>query len=162
MKKVILIAAFLISFSTLTAQDKIDFDLKLLSGDEASFNDLSKDKVVLINFWALWCKPCRTEMKALDKLYSKYMDQGFEIIGINIDTPRSNAKVESFIKSLDISYNIGLDPNSELFNLFNGQVLPLNILYDKKHNVVYRHTGYLPGDEIELEKEIQKVLGETE
>lgn len=162
MKNIILITTFLISITSLIAQDKIEFDFKLLSGDEVSFSEFSKDEAVLINFWALWCKPCRTEMKALDKLYSKYKDQGFQIIGINIDTPRSSAKVESFIKSLDISYNIGVDPNSELFHLFNGQVLPLNILYDKEHNVVYRHTGYLPGDEMELEKEIQKTLGVTE
>jgi len=160
-KRTIFLISILLSLATLTAQDKIDFNFELVSGDEVSFNDISKNKVVLINFWALWCKPCRTEMKALDKLYAKYKDQEFQIIGINIDTPRSSAKVESFVRSLDIDYNIGLDPNSEVFELFNGQVLPLNILYDKEKNVVYRHTGYLPGDEIQLEKAIQKVLGET-
>lgn len=144
------------------AQDKIEFEVNLLSGDEVSFSNFSEDKVVLINFWALWCKPCRTEMKALNKLYTEYKENDFEILGINIDTPRSSAKVEVFVKSLGINYNIAQDPNLEIFNLFNGQVLPLNILYDRKGNVVFRHTGYLPGDEMKLEKEIQKVLGETE
>lgn len=162
MKKIFLHMTYFMIILSSTAQDKIDFELKLLSGEEVSFKDISSNKVVLLNFWALWCKPCRTEMKALDKLNQKYKDEGFQIIGINIDTPRSNAKVESFVKSLDIDYNIALDPNSEIFNLFNGQVLPLNILYDKNGRDVFRHTGYLPGDEIKLEEEIRKALGESE
>ncbi len=155
-KLALLIVFLLIS---LNAQDKIDFTLKMISGNEMTLGEIKNNQPVLINFWALWCKPCRSEMKALNKLYNKYKENGFEIIGINIDTPRSSAKVESFIKTLGIDYYIALDPNSELFNDFNGQVLPLNILYDGKGNVVFRHTGYLPGDERELEKEIKKVLG---
>lgn len=144
------------------AQDKIDFKAETLSGTEINFSEVYKNGPTLINFWALWCKPCRIEMKALKSLYERYADEGFNIIGINQDSPRSVAKVESFISSQNIKYTIVLDPNKELFNLFNGQVVPLTLLYDRKGNVVYQNQGYLPGDEFSLEEEIKKLIGTDE
>ena len=153
---------FLIILSTISvvqAQDKIDFSTELLSGKEIKFSELYSNGVTLVNFWALWCKPCRVEMKALKELYEKYSDQGFQILGINQDSPRSVAKVESYIASHEVKYNIALDPNKELFDMFNGQVVPLTMLYDKSGKVVYQNTGYLPGDEFKLEEAIKKALG---
>ena len=99
-------------------------------------------------------------MKALNDIYKKYSDRGFQILGINQDTPRSVAKVKSFVASLSVEYHIGLDPNQELFNMFNGQLIPLTILYDTEGNVVYQNTGYLPGDEFKIEEAVKKVLGD--
>jgi len=97
-------------------------------------------------------------MKELKVLDEKYSSQGLTIIGINQDTPRSVEKVKSFIESLGIKYVIALDPNKEYSELFNLQSIPFSILYDKTGNAVYKHTGYLPGDEFEIEKEIVKAL----
>lgn len=151
---------FLISFELTSAQDKIDFSIELLNGEEAEFSELYKDGPVLVNFWALWCKPCRTEMKHLKKIYEKYSGDGFKILGINQDTPRSLSKVNSFVQSYQIDYLIGLDPNKKYFEMFNGQVIPYSLLYNQKGEVVYLHSGYLPGDEKELEEAVAKVLGE--
>ena len=142
------------------AQDKIDFNVELLDGESKNFSEMYSEGPTLINFWALWCKPCRTEMKALNDIYKKYSDRGFQILGINQDTPRSVAKVKSFVASLSVEYHIGLDPNQELFNMFNGQLIPLTILYDNEGNVVYQNTGYLPGDEFKIEEAVKKVLGD--
>ena len=152
------ILIFVITFS-ISAQDNIDFEIDLITGNNISVTDLYKDGPLLVNFWALWCKPCRAEMKELNKLYQKYSQDGFTILGINLDTPRSSAKVESFVSTLEIEYPIALDPNSKIFESLNGQVVPLNLLYDSNGKLVYRHTGYLPGDEFKLEEEIKKVLG---
>ena len=151
---------FLISVELISAQDKLDFSIELLNGNEVEFADLYKDGPVLVNFWALWCKPCRTEMKHLKKIYEKYSEKGFKILGINQDTPRSLSKVNSFVQSYQIEYLIGLDPNKKYFEMFNGQVIPYSLLYNRKGEVVYLHSGYLPGDEKELEEAVEKVLGE--
>ena len=140
------------------SQDKLDFTLDLVDGESKAFSEIYPDGPLLVNFWALWCKPCRTEMKALVNLYAKYSADGFQILGINQDTPRSLAKVRSFVESHQIDYLIALDPNKEIFEMYNGQVIPLSILYDKEGNILYQSTGYLPGDEFKLEEEIVKAL----
>ena len=152
------VLGMLFSVAVINAQDKIDFNTELLSGDEIKFSEMYSNGVTLVNFWALWCKPCRVEMKALKELYEKYSPQGFQILGINQDSPRSVAKVESYIASHEVKYDVALDPNKELFEMFNGQVVPLTLLYDKSGKVVYQNTGYLPGDEFKLEEAIKKVL----
>lgn len=157
MQKLIVIMISILSIS-IAAQDNINFETDLIDGNEISVSELYKDGPLLVNFWALWCKPCRAEMKELNKLYQKYSQDGFTILGINLDTPRSAAKVNSFVSALGIEYKIGLDPNSKIFESLNGQVVPLNLLYDSDGKLVYRHTGYLPGDEFKLEEEIKKVL----
>lgn len=154
------ILIFIFTFSLSIAQDQIDFSIELLDGESKDFSEMYSNGPTLINFWALWCKPCRIEMKALNDLFEKYSERGFQILGINQDTPRSVVKVKSFVKSLDIQYNIALDPNKEYFEMFNGQVLPLSILYDTEGNVVYQSTGYFPGDEFKIEEAIQKALGD--
>ena len=153
------IVAVIIFLSTVTmfGQENFNFSLETLDDEEIQFSEFAKEGVVLVNFWALWCKPCRIEMKVLQKLYKKFNESGFEIIGVNQDTPRSLAKVESFISSLNVSYKIGLDPNGAFFRMFNGQALPLTLLF-KDGEIVYQSTGYLPGDEFKLEAEIIKAL----
>ena len=157
-----MIFLFSISLLKLNAQDKIEFSIELINGNEIKFSKLYEDGPVLVNFWALWCKPCRTEMKHLKRIYEKYSAKGFKILGINQDTPRSLSKVNSFVQSYGIEYLVGLDPNKKYFEMFNGQVLPYSLLYNKKGEAVYLHSGYLPGDEIELENAIKKVLGEDQ
>ncbi len=153
---------FLFIVNSAFSQDNINFSSKLLSGEKIEFSEITSEGVTLVNFWALWCKPCRVEMKALKKLHDKYSDQGLNILGINQDTPRSVNKVESFIKSQNVKYDIVLDPNKELFEMFNGQAVPYTLLYDKSGTVVYKATGYLPGDEIKLEEKIKETLGAAE
>ncbi len=145
--------------ANLFSQNNTDFIAETIDNNEIQFSDIYKKGPTLINFWALWCKPCRSEMKHLEKLYQKYKDQNFTIIGINQDTPRSLAKVKSYISTHNITYPVLTDPNKELFEQFNGQTIPLSILYDKAGNVQYTHIGYLPGDENKLEDKIKELLG---
>lgn len=149
-----------ISFSArYQAQDKIEFSAETITNEEMIFSEIYKQGPTLVNFWALWCKPCRAEMRHLQAIYEKYEDNGFTILGINQDSPRSMAKVRAFVSSHNLNFPIVTDPNQEIFQQFNGQSIPLNVLYNQKGEVVYTHVGYLPGDEIKLEEEIRKVLG---
>jgi cytochrome c biogenesis protein CcmG, thiol:disulfide interchange protein DsbE len=152
------IVIFFLSINLL-AQNQIDFSAETLDNTEIQFSDVYKEGVTLVSFWALWCKPCRAEMRHLEAIYEKYSDLGFTIIGINQDSPRSVAKVKAYVSSHNLSFPIVTDASQEIFQQFNGQSIPLTILYNKKGEVIYKHVGYLPGDEIELEKEIKIALG---
>jgi peroxiredoxin len=154
------VAVFLIIFSFLSisvfAQN--EFDAKTLSGDKISLTELTKRGPVLVNFWATWCQPCKAEIKHLKNIYEKYDSLGLTIIGVNQDSPKSLSKVKSFVSSYELKYPIVLDPNAQIFQKFNGQVMPYSVLFDKNQEIVYRHAGYLPGDEVELEEEVVKLL----
>ncbi len=150
---------FIITIQDVLAQDYINFTAETIIGNEIQFPKINDSGPTLITFWALWCKPCRAEMKHLERIYREYYKKGFLIIGINQDTPRSVAKVKSYVSSHGVSFPIITDQNQELFQMFNGQSIPLAILYDKDGKVHSRHTGYLPGDEIKLENEIRHLLG---
>ena len=156
--KSVLILISISSFNIL-AQSKIEFSGETLENKNIVLTEIIKNGPVLVNFWALWCKPCRAEMRHLENLFEKYKDKGFTIIGVNQDTPRSLAKVKSFVSTHGVNFPIALDPNQEIFQQFNGQSIPLSVLYNNQGEVVYKHVGYLPGDEIELEEEIKNVLG---
>lgn len=159
LKTFLILLFFLIISSNISGQDNIDFSFETIENDEYKFSQLIENGPTLVSFWALWCKPCRAEMRHLETIYENYKEMGLTILGINQDTPRSLAKVKSYISTHNITFPIALDPNTEIFQQFNGQSIPLSILYDKEGKVVYKHVGYLPGDEIELEERIKILLG---
>lgn len=142
----------------ISAQSNYDFKSETIDNKELTFSEILQNGPLLVNFWALWCKPCRSEMKHLDAIFLKYKENGLTILGVNQDSPRSLAKVKAFVSTHKINYPVITDPNQEIFQKFNGQSIPLNVLFDKNGNVVFTHIGYLPGDEVALEKEIKTVL----
>jgi cytochrome c biogenesis protein CcmG/thiol:disulfide interchange protein DsbE len=140
------------------AQDKVSFSFSTIDNKNIQISELYKEGPVLINFWALWCEPCKVEMRSLKLLYDKYKDKGFTILGINQDSPKSVSKVRSYISSQKIKFPVAIDPNGQLLQKFNGQSIPYSLLINEEGKIVYKNVGYLPGDEIKLEKEIQKLL----
>lgn len=158
--KLIIICLLLAVFTQQYGQNKNDFSISLLNDEKVKLSEVYSNGPALVTFWALWCKPCLSEMKALNGLYEKYHSEGFSILAINQDTPRSSGKVKSFVKSNGLNFMIALDLEKEYSEMFNVQAIPLSLLFDRSGRIVYRHTGYLPGDEDELEKEIIKTLTE--
>lgn len=157
----IIIFLIFVMYSQSKGQGGIDFSTSLLSDEKVKLSEVYSSGLTLVTFWALWCKPCRAEMKVLGDIYKKYLSQGFKILAINQDTPRSSEKVKSFVESLSVEYMIALDPNKEISEQFNVQAIPLSLLINRQGRIVYRHSGYLPGDEHELEEEIKKALSEN-
>ena len=125
---------------------------------KVEISELYKNKNIIFNFWNLACIPCRKEMKHLNVFNKKYNEYNFEVISINMDTPRSLSKVKSFIKSKNYSFTVLNDPRSELFRKLGASIMPFTVLVDKNGNIISRHTGYNPGDELKLEKELIEIL----
>jgi len=157
-KKNIILIIYLFSISLANNLHLPKIDLKDLNNKRQSVNKYHESGPLLLNFWNLACEPCKKEMKELDKIYVKHREKGFEFVSINIDSPRSMAKVKSFVKSQKYSFTVLSDPKASLFRKMGGKVMPFVIIVDSSGSIINRHVGYNPGDEKELEKEILHLL----
>lgn len=131
-----------------------------LDGSVSNLSEYLRVGPVYLSFWALWCEPCKQELRALKTVAKEHEDKPFTILAINQDSPKSVAKVKAYVRSQGYQFPVILDPNAQLFKHFNGQNLPFSVLLDKNGNIVSTRTGYLSGDEKEIEKEILKLLRE--
>ena len=136
--------------------------LKMLDGSKTTIHELVKDGPIMIDFWATWCVPCKKVMKYLDQYHQEYADKGFKVLMINQDTPRSIGKVKSYIRSQNHQFLVSLDPNKALAKKLNGLVMPTLILVDKGGIIKWRHQGYVPGEEVEIRKQIEDLIKENE
>jgi len=113
-------------------REKADFTLTDLQGKQWRLHDL-RGKVVLVNFWATWCPPCRKEMPDLDALYMKFKDQGFVVLAISDEDA---TKVMPFISQRDISYPVLLDPGRKVNKLFKVEGIPKSFVYNREGKLV--------------------------
>ena len=113
-------------------REHADFTLKDLSGKSWTFSDL-RGKVVLVNFWATWCPPCRKEMPDLEALYQRFESRGFVVLGISDETA---AKVEPFIRERKVSFSVLLDPGRKVNEMFVVEGIPKSFVYDREGKLV--------------------------
>ncbi len=135
-----------------------EIEVKDINQNWISLNNLSGEKLTVIDFWATWCKPCVTGIPKLNSIYQEFSKQGVEFIGVNVDGPRNQSKVKPFANTLDIKYPILLDPNQDLVNDFNVTAFPTLIVFNAKGKEVFVHEGFNPGDEKIIRDEIAKLL----
>jgi peroxiredoxin len=156
------IAALLFSLTTTIHASQVegpapDFTLKSITGENLKLSEY-RGEVVMINFWASWCAPCRQEMPLLDSLYQKYKDLGFTLLGINLD--EKSAQAEKLLKEIPVNFPILLDPKSEISRLYKVSAMPTTILVDRDGNMRFLHKGYMPGYEEDYEKQIKTLVME--
>jgi thiol-disulfide isomerase/thioredoxin len=136
-----------------------DFELETLDGDVASLDEYLGKDVILIDFWATWCDPCLTAMPHLETLYKKYKDQGFVVLGVNIDGPDSMAEVRSKVAQLGVTFPILLDSETRVVALYNPKTsAPYSVLIARDGQVLAKKEGYTAGDAGSLDADIQKAL----
>ncbi|NQV14758.1 TlpA family protein disulfide reductase [bacterium] len=133
-------------------------NLKDLKNKTQNTNSLIEGKLTLINFWATYCVPCRKEMKHLNRINATYAEQDVQVVGVAIDDSRTVGRVKSMVKSQKLNYTILLDTEQKLYKNFNTSAMPFSILVDPKGQILWEHTGYIPGDETKMEAEIKKAL----
>ena len=134
-----------------------DFTLESRSGENLRLED-HRGEVVMLNFWASWCGPCRQEMPLMDELYSQYKDLGFTILAVNVDENREEA--HRFLDKVPVNYPILYDPESSVSELYEVQAMPTNVMIDRDGNARYLHYGYQPGYEDEYEQQIRELVRE--
>lgn len=162
MKKlsIILIAIFFFT-AKFTYSQAYDFDLNDLDGNSVKLSQLLEKGPVMLSFWALWCVPCKEEMKNLSEISKKYQDSGFVYAAVNNDDTKSVGKVKSYIESKNYKFIVLLDTDKKVFDTFGGQNLPFSILINKKGDIVKTYAGFVQGDESKLEEDIVKVIKDS-
>ena len=150
-------AATSLASSGLTGQAAPDFALKSASGENLRLSEYRGD-VVMVNFWATWCGPCRQEMPLLDELYSRYGRVGFSLLGVNIDD--NSSKAMNMVSELGVSFPVLFDSNKAVSKLYEVDAMPVTVIIDREGNVRHVHQGYKPGYEEKYLDEIRALLRE--
>jgi peroxiredoxin/YHS domain-containing protein len=134
------------------------FSLADLAGQAISNRSL-EGRVVLLDFWATWCGPCRKSMPELQALHERYADQGFDVVGISIDEGRSaHARVKKFIAAKKIRYPIAVDSEADpAWAAFHVKAIPSAFLLDRDGRIVAQWTG-IPARGGEIEAQLTELL----
>jgi len=154
------LAALLIGMSAAADIDNSaapDFTLKSESGENLRLSEF-RGEVVMINFWASWCGPCRQEMPLLDELYSQYKPMGFTILGVNVEEDSSKAK--QMLDESPVNFPVLFDNQSEVSKLYNVVAMPSTVLVDRDGNIRYLHQGYKPGFEEAYQQQVRALIRE--
>ena len=117
-----------------------------------------KGQVVMLNFWASWCGPCKTEMPLLENIYRKYNKMGFTLIGVNVEPDSKDA--DAWLKQTPVSFPVIYDKDSKVSQLYEVSGMPSTVIIDRKGNIRVLHRGYKPGDENEYLDSIRTLVRE--
>ncbi len=138
-------------------QSAPDFTLASLSGSNLRLQE-QRGNVVMLNFWATWCGPCRREMPQLNRLYGKYRDAGFVLLGVNVDEDR--ARAAGLAQKLGVQFPVLFDPAQSVTRLYDLGSMPATVLIDRDGRVRYIHRGYQDGTEDAYDRQIVELLKE--
>ena len=100
-----------------------NFELKTPTGESVKLSDL-RGQAVLVNLWATWCPPCRTEMQAIEKVYNEYKDQGFTVLAVNMTYQDSQLEIMPFVNEQGLTFPILLDETGDMANAYQLKSLP--------------------------------------
>jgi peroxiredoxin len=132
-----------------------DFTLHAMGGPNLRLKE-QRGRVVMVNFWATWCAPCRQEMPHLNRLYEKYRGAGFVLLGVNVD--EDVAKAADVAAKLGVKFPVLLDTEKSVSKLYDVSTMPSTMIIDRDGKVRYVHRGYLAGYEDDYEKQIRELL----
>jgi len=134
-----------------------DFSLAARGGGSVQLSSL-RGQVVMINFWATWCGPCRQEMPLLEQLHARYEPLGFTLLGINVE-PDSTAAT-TWLEGVPVTFPILFDTRNEVADQFGVLGMPSSVFVDREGRVRHVHRGYKPGDEAQYADLIRSLVKE--
>jgi peroxiredoxin len=135
------------------------FTLTDLDGKQATLSEHLARGPVLLDFWALWCKPCLKSLPSTQAIHDRFRERGLSVLAVNTDSPRSAAKVKSYVRSNGFTFGVPLDPNGTMQRLYRFYRIPQIFLIAPDGTVAFEKLGYSPGTEELLVAEIEKLLG---
>lgn len=152
-----LVLIFLL-FSFSIGSEVPDFSLRKLDGSLFRLSDHIGESIILIDFWATWCRPCQRQLVQLDRINKIYEDK-VKVLAISIDDSSALPAVRNYVNARNFSFTVLLDQDSSVCRLFNpSRRIPFAVLISKEGRIVYTHSGYMPGDENKFIQEIDKLL----
>jgi len=148
------------TFAQSKGQKLPSIDVKNLDGETVDISTYSETgQITIISFWATWCAPCKKELNNIAEVYEEWVeDYNVKLVAISVDDSRNASKVKTYINGQSWEYDVLLDSNSDLKRALNFPTVPFTLLLDKDGKIVYRHSGYVEGDEYILEEEIAKLM----
>ncbi len=156
LKYCLLIALF--GFAAMAQAEKApDFTLKSDTGDNVRLEE-QRGKVVMINFWASWCAPCRKEMPLLEELHDRYEQAGFTLFGVNVEQNPDAA--QKFLDDVGVTFPILYDPESTASRAYQVSAMPTTVMVDRDGEVRYVNRGYKEGDEAKYRDQIRELIRE--
>jgi peroxiredoxin len=134
-----------------------DFTLRTLAGPNLRLAE-QRGQVVMVNFWATWCGPCRQEMPHLNRLYEKYHAAGFQLLGVNVDDDA--AKAADLAGKLGVKFPVLFDTDKRVTRTYDMSAMPATVLIDRDGRVRHLHRGWREGVEQTYEQQVRALLKE--
>ena len=158
----VILLGLLLSLSQLSMASDVegaapDFTLKSKAGSNIRLQDL-RGEVVLLNFWASWCGPCRQEMPLMDEIYQQYKDLGFTILAVNVDEDPADA--DRFLAAVPVSFPVVYDSQSKVSEMYKVDAMPTTIMIDRDGRKRFLHRGYKVGYEDEYAQQVKLLVRE--
>ncbi len=168
MKKLLIATLLLVLGTGIMAQEaktsKLLFKLPSvnvtdMNGKKINTSQLSNNgKPMIISFWATWCKPCVKELTAISEVYQDWQQEtGVKLIAVSIDDSRTSPEVKTLVSGKNWEYQVLLDQNSDFKRAMNVNAVPHTFIVNGKGEVVWNHTSFSEGSELELIKLIKKI-----
>jgi cytochrome c biogenesis protein CcmG, thiol:disulfide interchange protein DsbE len=144
---------------TTKVQSKYKISLRNVQGEDVALDTLLGEGPLLLSFWASWCEPCKSELKAFQLLSNKHSARGLRVVAINIDKVRSLSKVKSYVTTQGFTFPVLLDPDGSLArDLFSVETLPNSFLLKPDGAIAKRFGEYHTGFEAEVEEALGTLL----
>jgi len=155
MKNLLIVLMSILLVTQVFAADKAgDFKLENLKGKQVKLSDFQEKGLVILDFWATWCVPCKNGLPKINEIHEKY--DTVNVLAINVDKPRKKSKAIAHVKSNRFTFHTLFDPKKIVQKQFNVTNIPRTLIIDQEGNVIYDHTGYQRGDEKHYEEVILK------
>lgn len=143
---------------TTTMQSAPNFVLNDVDGKVIRLDSLVKKGPVIMSFWALWCKMCIKELDAMKQYFGELESLNCSYLAISQDKSRSVPEVKPFAASHKWKYQVVLDPDNKMRDLYKVQVMPSLFIIDRNQKIIFTHQGYKPGDEKKIIEKIRQLL----
>ncbi len=132
-----------------------EFELRALDGQPVKLAAL-RGKVVVVDFWASWCRPCRSAMPQLEQLYRSYRRKGLVVVGVSVDSSPANAK--KFLSGVPVSFPIVHDAKQQVARQYRPPRMPSSFVIDRRGVVRHVQAGFRAGDDARIERMVKELL----